>query len=224
MGFEILRPENEADWLLLRTKVLTATDMAVILGLNPYKSVSELLESKKNPEPFSNAYTWIGQALEPVVVKAVSEVLTHQFKLYEDDGKQFFADLDVGLGATPDAYEVNGNLLLECKTTKPGNALKWAAWPPTYYLSQLYTQLICTEKQSGLLGILSTNLTQTSEVLRLPLTIHHLTRSKELDILILEQVARFWETTKRGKIYRVDRKLTFKIDMMLRYLVRGIYE
>ncbi len=224
MGFEILRPESEADWLLLRTKVLTATDMAVILGLNPYKSVSELLESKKNPVPFSNAYTWIGQALEPVVVKATNEVLKTDFKLYEDDGKQFFADLELGLGATPDAYEADDNLLLECKTTKPGNALKWAAWPPTYYLSQLYTQLICTEKADGLISILSTNLTQTSEVLKLPLTIHLLTRTKELDILILEQVARFWETTKRGKTYRVDRKLAFRIDMMLRYAVRGIYE
>ncbi len=222
MSFQILRPENEAEWLDLRTKVLTATDMAVILGLNPYKSVSELIESKKNPVPFSNAYTWIGQALEPVVVKAVNEVTSSDFKLYEDDGKQFFADIDLGLGATPDAYD--GKMLLECKTTKPGNALKWAAWPPTYYLSQLYTQLICTDKQSGLLGILSTNLTQTCEVLNLPLTIHHLTRSQKLDIIILEQVARFWETSKRGKVYRVDRKLAAQIDMLLRFQVRGLYE
>jgi len=222
LSFEILRPETEADWLQLRTKVLTATDIAVILGLNKYKSVAELIEGKKNSEPFENAYTWIGQALEPVVVKATNKVLDRKFKLYEDDGKAFFADIDLGLGATPDAYDATH--LLECKTTKPGNALRWAAWPPPYYLSQLYTQLICTDRPEGMLSIMSTNLTQTSEVLQLPITVHLLTRTEKIDKLILEQVARFWETSKRGKVYRVDRKLSFQLEMLLQYQVRTVYE
>lgn len=221
MSFVELEPASEEEWLELRTKVLTATDMGTILGLNKWKSVAQLNEGKKNVEFFENSYTWLGQVLEPVVVQAVNKALGSDFKLYEDTSRSFFADLTIGLGATPDAYQ--GDVLLECKSTKPGNALRWNGWPPAYYLSQLYIQMICTDKQLGYLGVLSTNLTQQSEVLNLPLTIHKLKRDPKLDSIVFFEVARYWEACKINKLYRVNRKQVPYVEGLLRINSKKIY-
>lgn len=221
MSFEEIRPKDDAEWLDIRNMVLTASDMGVILGLNKWKSVAELIEGKKKYVPFENAYTYMGQTLEPVVVAVTNRVLNIEFKLYEDVYRSFFVDFDVGLGATPDAG--TEDILLECKTTKPGNYLRWHGWPPAYYISQLYTQMICTGHQVGLLSIMSTNLTQTSDVLNIPLHIHRISRSEELDNIFLTEVKRFWETSAKGKVYRVNRKQAPEIELKLRAGIERIY-
>ena len=221
MSFKEIRPKNDEEWLEIRRTVLTATDIGVILGLNKWKSVAELVKGKENFEPFENSYTWLGQVLEPVVVEAVNKAIGTNFKLYEDEARSFFVDREIGLGATPDAHE--GSILLECKSTKPGNHLRWHGWPPAYYLSQLYTQMICTEKDTGYLAIMSTNLTQKSEVLDLPLLIHQLSRHSELDEIFFKEVKRFWDTQNSGKMYRVNRKQAPDIEMFLRFQTEQIY-
>jgi len=221
MSFQELKPETEEAWLELRTKVVTASDMGILLGLNKWKSVSEMVKNKENFEPFSNSYTWLGQELEPVVVSAVNTVLGKEFKLFENGSRSFFVDMDIGLGATPDAGD--GIILLECKSTKPGNTLRWGEWPPAYYLSQLYTQMICCDYDLGYLGILGTNLTQKTEVLNLPLTIFRLERTKELDEIFLSTVKDFWAAKNAGKLYRVNRKAAPVTEIKLRSQVRKIY-
>jgi hypothetical protein len=221
MAFEEIRPENDEDWLKLRTEVITASDMGVLLGLNKWKSVSELVEGKKKFEPFENAYTWLGQALEPVVVLATNKVLGTNFRLFENGSRSFFMDTDLKLGATPDAGE--GDILLECKTTKPGNYLRWHGWPPAYYLSQLYVQLYCTNRQTGLLAVMSTNLSHQTDVLNLPIHVHELRRSPEIDAILIQEVNRFWECQKVGKLYRVNRKQAPGIEMKLRCDLKRIY-
>lgn len=220
MAFQELKPTSEEEWLQLRAQVLTATDMSVILGLNKWKSVAQLIESKKDIEPFENAYTWLGQALEPVVVLAVNKALDTKFKLFENGSRSFFVNHELKIGATPDAGD--GEQLLECKSTKPQNFLRWNEWPPAYYLMQLYTQLICTDTQTGLLGIMSTDLSQKSEVLKLPLAIFRLTRTPELDIIVLSEAKRFWETSAKGKLYRVNRKQALHIEFLLRFNITKV--
>ena len=137
MNFKEINPNNEVEWLELRRNVLTATDMGVILGLNPWKSVSELVAGKEEVKIIDNSYIWLGQTLEPVVVEAVNKMLSTNFKLLDSEGKRsFFVDKKLGLGATPDAGD--GTYLLECKSTRPGNYLRWHGWPPSYYIAQLY--------------------------------------------------------------------------------------
>lgn len=219
--FKEVRPEGDAAWLELRTTVLTASDMGVVLGLNKWKSVKELVEGKETFTPFENSYTWLGQALEPVVVTATNKALGSNFKLFENGSRSFFLDEDIRLGATPDAGE--GDVLLECKSTKPGNYLRWAHWPPAYYLSQLYTQMICTGRQEGLLAIMSTNLTQKTEVLKLPLHVFRLKRSQEMDDIFLETAKDFWTARDAGKMYRVNRKRAPGLELKLRFQVEKIY-
>jgi len=214
--FKELKVNTEEKWLKLRSKVITATDMGIILGLNPYTSVKEMLIEKKNSKSISHiSYIVIGNMLEPDVVKATNIILGTDFKLYEDDkGKTFFINEDETLGATPDAY--NQDTILECKSSNPINVLKWNNWPPANYLIQLYTQLICTDNSYGLLSILSTNLTQYSKELNLPLIVFSLKRNKNIDDIIFSEIKRFWDTISSNKKFRVNRKQTHQLETMLR--------
>lgn len=219
--FEEVLVHTNQEWLDIRSTVLTATEVAIILGLNSYKSVSEMIKDKQDPKPFENAYTFIGQALEPVVVLATNKILGTSFRLYEGTTKSFFIDRELKLGATPDAHD--DTLLLECKTTRPANYLRFSGWPPAYYLAQLYTQLLCTERREGYLAIMSTDLSQTSPELKLPIHVFALTRDDRLDELFLKEVRRFWETIDIDKNYRVNRKQTMVIELLLRILTKRIH-
>ena len=219
--FEELKPKGDEEWLELRAKVITATDVGVLLGFNKWKSVAELIDGKENYKPFENSYTWLGQTLEPVVVESANKVMGANFKLFENGSRSFFVDMDIKLGATPDAGE--GPLLLECKSTKPGNYLRWTEWPPAYYLSQLYTQMMCCEKETGYLAIMSTNMTQKSEKLKIPMHIHKLTRTEKFDTVLLSEVQRFWDAQKAGKTYRVNRKEAPGRELMLRFQTEIIH-
>lgn len=217
--FQRISPGSEEEWLQLRLKVLTATEMGAILGLNKWKSVREVVEAKEKVKFFENAYTWLGQQLEPIVVEAVNKVLNSEFELFDD--KAFYVDFELGLGATPDAGD--GTILLECKSTKPHNALRWSYWPPAYYLMQLYIQMMCCERQEGLLAILSTNLTQKSEELDIPLNIFKLTRDEAIDEIVIKEVRRFWHCQEEGKLYRVDRKQSAMLECRLYCLATKLY-
>lgn len=221
MNFREVSPESEQAWLDMRTKVITATEVGILLGLNKWQSVAELVEKKANPVPLDNAYIWLGQVMEPVVVHATNKVLGTSFRLFDDGSRRFFMDEEIGLGATPDATD--GDVLLECKTTKPGNYMRYRAWPPAYYLAQLYTQLMATGKQEGLLAILSTDMTQTSEELKIPISICRLRRSEEFDSLVLSTVKDFWDARKQDKMYRVNRKNAQLVELQLRFLSERVY-
>jgi len=219
-NFIEVRPESEEEWLEYRRRVITATESGILLGLNPWKSVKKMTEDKSAYEPFENAYTVVGQLLEPVVVAAVNRVLETPYRLFEDEARSFFVDEEIGLGATPDAG-YNGTLL-ECKTTKPHNYLKWAYWPPSYYLMQLYTQMVCTGRSHGLLAIMSTNLNQRTADLKLPLHIHEVRRDPWIDEVLFREVKRYWECRKAGKNYRVDRKQTLQLELKLRFSIKSL--
>lgn len=220
MVFKEIKPKDDDAWLKLRRSVLTASDLGIILGLNKWASVKEMQESKINPTFTGNAYTELGQLLEPVVVETVNKVLSRKFKLFENGSRSFFVDKHLKFGATPDAGDETE--LLECKTTKPGNYLRYSHWPPAYYLAQLYAQLIATERQVGYLAILSTNMTQNSFEFKWPLAIFKLERTEELDELVFSEVKRYWDTVEDHKQYRVNRKESLKREILFRCQTRKI--
>jgi hypothetical protein len=164
-----------------------------------------MLEEKRNSTFTGNAYTWVGTNMEPVVVQATNTYMGREFKLFEDQGgKVIYADLDVALGATPDASD--GTDLLECKTTGTINWYKWNAWPPLKYLCQLQVQLICTDLRRGYLSILSNDLQQYGQKLALKLAIFEVIRSENFETGLRRELKRFNEALSDGKVMRVDRK------------------
>ncbi len=212
--FTEVKPKTEEAWLKLRKGIITATDMSTILGLNPYKSVKEMQEAKENPTFVGNAYTWLGCTLEPVVVVAANKLLGLNLSLFDTGARSIFMDKTLGLGATPDAGDED--CLLECKTTKPGNYLKYSNWPPTIYICQLYTQLICTDRDYGYLGIMSANLSQYSEELHIPMAISLIHRNPIIDSIFLGEIKRYWLAVKDKKQFRVDRTQSMYVELLLR--------
>lgn len=191
--------KGEADWHKHRAQYITASEAAIVVGMDPYGSPGKL---KKDTGFTGNASTIVGQVLEPVVVDITNRMMKTQFALYETiEGKVFYTKGK--LGATPDATD--GERLLECKTTRPDIYLKYREEPPTRYLVQLQVQLWCTDKKEGFLSILSTDLTQSylNSAPIWPIVIYKIQRQDELCNLIEQEATRFFESEK----FRVDSKV-----------------
>ncbi len=203
--------KTEDDWLELRKQYITASEAAVLVGADPYSSPSKL----RNPEPFAgNAFTFVGQMLEPIVVNVTNKVLGTKFELYENaEGyKEFYTE---GLlGATPDAHE-DRKMLLECKTTRPKTYLKYSAVPPSKYLIQLLVQLMCTEIEEGYLAIMSTDLTQATAKLKWPISIFKVKKDERILDMIRTQAQKFNEACLQEKSFRVDSKIKQKAKLLL---------
>jgi predicted phage-related endonuclease len=200
--------KSEEDWHALRGQYITASNAAILVGADPYSSAAKI----KHPEPFNgNAYTFVGQMLESVVVNIVNKVLGTAFELYENakGHKEFYTEGH--LGATPDAH-MNRKVLLECKTTQPKHFIKYAVVPPSKYLVQLIVQMMCTHTKEGYLAILSTDLTQKSANIIWPIAIFRimLTSPTIPDILKIEA-----DRFKKFKTFRVSSSVKQKVKILL---------
>lgn len=203
--------KTEADWLELRKQYVTASEASVLVGADPYSSPGKL----RNPEPFSgNAFTFVGQMLEPVVVNVTNQVMGTHFQLYETDtGHKEFYTRDQ-LGATPDAHE-DRKILLECKTTRPHTYLKYSAVPPSKYLIQLLVQLHCTDMSEGYLAIMSTDLTQQTATLKWPVAIFQVWKCGTICDILVKQAEKFAKACAEDKSFRVDSKIKQKVRLLL---------
>lgn len=217
-----LKLRTQEEWLQARQNVVTATEVSSIVGLNKYRSANKMWQEKQNKEFQGNSYTFIGHMLEPAVVQSTNHVLQKDFSLYEDMGtKSFFVDTGARIGATPDATD--GHSLLECKTSGPHNVLKWAFSPNPQYICQLYTQMLCTGLSEGYLACLSTNLTQYSPELKLPLTVHKVLDDPVIYDIIREEVARFWDALDRDIMFRVNRTRSKQLEWRLRFNAQKVF-
>lgn len=210
MKFKVVNPKSEEQWLKLRCSCLTASDIGVLLGLNPYKTMTDVEESKQSWEPFDNEYMELGRFLEPRIVDEVNWAVNDNFQLFGDNS--FYHSPELKLGATPDAS--NQQTLLECKSTSPKNFLRWQHFPPYYYLAQLYTQMICCDYQEGYLAIRTTDMSINDQQ---KLIIFRLTRTEELDNILLDEVKRYWQFKKDEKTFRINRKQS--LNTMVLFLI-----
>ncbi len=202
--------KTEDEWHALRKQVVTASEAAVLVGADPYSSPAKL----RNPAPFSgNAFTFVGQMLEPVVVNVTNAVMGTTFELFETQSgeKEFYTSGH--LGATPDAH-MDRKILLEAKTTRPQTYLKYAAVPPSKYIIQNIVQQICVDdltEDFGYLSIMSTDLTQSSATLKWPITIFKVWKCGTLCDILKTQAEKFTN----NKTFRVDSKVKQKVRLLL---------
>lgn len=199
--------KTESDWLKLRKKYVTASEASVLVGADPYSSPSKI----RTPSVFTgNAFTKVGQMLEPIVVKVVNQVLGTTFELYEtsEGHKEFYTE--GFLGATPDAH-MDRKVLLECKTTRPQTYIKYSAVPPSKYLIQTQTQMVCTGIEENYLAIMSTDLTQQSLELIWPITIYKVWKDDRICDILKSEAEKF----KLNKTFRVNSKIKQKVKLLL---------
>lgn len=153
MGHIIETINNETDWHKGRAKGIGGSDVASLLGLNPYKTNLELWQEKtgrKKPEDISQ---------KPYVIygKKAEEYLRELFKLdypqYEVTHRPY--DLHIHNDFDFIRASLDGELLeietckkgiFECKTTEIRRSSDWAKWdkkiPMNYFCQVLHYMAI----------------------------------------------------------------------------------
>ncbi len=107
------------EWLHKRRQYLTATEVASLFGLNPYKSANKLIKSKLIPEPpFDSIHMRAGRIFESSVFMDLRErgIIAKQ----PGDGNVVMIAHDtVKISASLDGYIISeeGNHIVEAKTT-----------------------------------------------------------------------------------------------------------
>lgn len=147
--YDILGKSTDADWLALRKTGIGASEMSVLLGVNPWKSEIELWGEKTGrveaPDLSDVESVRWGQLLEPVVleeyrrradraVRASGELLrscAHPWALATLDGETC-------------GREDAGWWPLEAKTTSAFRADDWEDGPPEMYRVQVHHQMLVT--------------------------------------------------------------------------------
>ncbi len=148
--FEVVCPTtDEAAWLEARRLGLGATDMSVVLGMNPWKSALQLYAEKVGAvasEDLSDveAVTW-GKVLEPVVG---AQYAVRTGRTYEP-ARELIRSIEhpwalCSLDGWTDAPGNRGTWPLEIKTTSAFRAEDWSDGPPEHYRVQIQHQMLVT--------------------------------------------------------------------------------
>lgn len=202
--------KTESDWLAIRKNYITASEAAVLVGADPYSSPKAI----KEPSTFTgNAFTLVGQLLEPVVANLTNIVLGTKFEIYEtsDGTKEFYTNGH--FGATPDAHQ-DRKILLECKTTRPKTFIKYGAVPPSKYMIQNIIQQMCVddlEADYGYISVMSTDLTQHTTEIKWPISVFKIWKDESLCTILQEEAERF----KTKPTFRVNSKVKQKVKLLL---------
>lgn len=144
------------DWLQVRRTGIGGSDAAAAVGLNPYKSQTELWLEKTGrgadlPKPDPNDTTepiYWGTLLEPIVAAAYSKQTGNRVRrinavLRHPTIPFMLANLDREVIGVP------GVQILECKTAGQFGARHWVDGPPEYVGLQVQHQLAVTGKQAA---------------------------------------------------------------------------
>ena len=215
--------KTEADWLAIRKDYITASEASVLVGADPYSSPKAI----KEPSTFTgNAYTFVGQMLEPVVVMITNQVLGTNFVLYEQEAniKEFYTAGH--FGATPDAHQ-DRRILLECKTVNSRSYLKYSSVVPSKYVIQNLIQQICVDdlEDYGYISLMDTkikSIAQYEQLLKEPdlnqdwkVSVFKIWKDDRLCSILLEQADRYKECESKNKQFRVDSKIKQMVKIIL---------
>lgn len=137
---QIRQPEQRtAEWYDMRMNMITASDWASVLGMNPYSSIREVLEKKSNHNNSftGNATTEWGVKYEPVAISIYEQRMDMEilpFGLLPHCNYSF-------LGASPDGITKEGRMLeIKCPPTR---VIKGIC--PRYYWAQVQGQMECCQ-------------------------------------------------------------------------------
>ena len=134
------------EWLKYRTKGIGGSDVSIIAGINPFKSVHQLWLEKTGqaePEEEGSEYTHFGTLLEPIVRKEFMErtgikVRQKHMLLQSEEYPFMFADLD-------GVINEDGQLcILEAKTASAYKQEVWEEEVPAPYILQVQHYMAVT--------------------------------------------------------------------------------
>ena len=137
---------SRQQWLQYRTRGIGGSDVSVIAGINPFKSIYELWLEKTHqvqPQESSSEYTHFGTLLEPIVRKEFSartglKVRQKHMILQSLEYPFMFADLD-------GAINENGEqVIFEAKTASAYKKDVWDNGVPLPYVLQVQHYMCVT--------------------------------------------------------------------------------
>jgi putative phage-type endonuclease len=153
---------NEETWLADRQQLLTATDLAAILGLSPYSTPLDVWQSKqKGAQPIEeNRFTIFGKRQENNVADWYEADHPELGKLHPSPG--LLASIDYPfIGATPDRERLSddgGRSVFEIKTGSEYTKDSWfeeyskAPTAPLQYQVQVQAQIFVGDYDFGQIG------------------------------------------------------------------------
>ena len=177
---------TKEEWLKYRTQGIGGSDVSVIAGVNPFKSIYQLWREKTGqtePEQVENEYAHFGTMLEPIVKKEFMErtglkVRTRKVLLQSSEYPFMIADLD---GSIND----NGEMcIFEAKTASAYKQSVWEEGVPVEYVLQVQHYMAVTGARKAYVAVL---------VGGNHFYYHKIVRDEELiqKIIVMEQC--FWE-------------------------------
>lgn len=134
------------EWLKYRTQGIGGSDVSIIAGINPFRSVHQLWLEKTGqvePEETESEFTHFGTLLEPIVRKEFTErtgikVRQKHMLLQSEEYPFMFADLD-------GVINENGEMcIFEAKTASQYKMETWEEGVPAGYILQVQHYMAVT--------------------------------------------------------------------------------
>lgn len=184
------------EWLERRKQDVTASDIAAVFGLHPYKTPLQLWADKTGVglEVAENAAMRRGRWLEDAVIAACKD--NHPDWDIVKPGIYVRAP-SIRLGATPDAI-ANGTINVQCKTVAASTFKSWEGEAPTHYQLQALTEGMLLGAERSILAVLVTSAfgAEYHE--------YEIPRHPSAEAKILEAVPQFWKKIEAGEAPRAE--------------------
>lgn len=181
------------EWLKYRTGGIGGSDVSIIAGINPFKSVHQLWLEKTGqiePEQSESEYAHFGTLLEPIVRKEFTErtgikVRQKHMLLQSEQYPFMYADLD-------GVINENGELaIFEAKTASQYKMDTWEEGVPARYILQVQHYMAVTgAKKTYIAALVGGN----------HFVYHVVERDEVLITKIIAMETYFWETYVLGGV------------------------
>jgi putative phage-type endonuclease len=216
-----LIPKERSEWLALRQQGLGGSEVAAILGLNPYQCSLEVFRRKIGVLPIEeedNLIMFMGRKLEPLVAelweywegdansvlhnatagRKVRNCLEVKHRIVNNDYPHLFAHLDRMISESGLLHDAQ-NGVLELKTINGFAVKQWEDGIPIYHKVQLQTYLLITGLEYGEVAMLVDG--RRMEVIRFE-------RDEAILAEIAEKTALFWDSVLIARSILAHRGMT----------------
>lgn len=185
------------EWLQERQSGLGGSDAGTILGVNKWKSKTQLFFEKTNPElnqEIDNEYIYWGNVLENIVAK---EFENRTGKRVRRDNRMLRHPEHEFMFANMDRVVVGEKALLECKTTSQYNKDLWEGDDiPAQYLCQVQHYMAVTGYEKAYVAVLCGG---NNFIMK------EIERDEELIEMLIDAEKNFWENNiQAGVIPEID--------------------
>lgn len=181
---------NYSDWLAERRTGIGGSDVAAILGINPWRTAYDVWQEKRQlvePQEPNNAM-WVGTMLEPAIRQMYADRTGF---IVEKPDHSFVSAKYNFMRANLDGIVKNDGRLLEIKTA--GNSNNWGAEGtdeiPDYYLTQVQHYMLVKEAELCDVAVL---------IGGRDFRIYQVKADKELQSMLVDAESDFWQKVVDG--------------------------